>query len=247
MNDALFQRLALMGRATWQVANIGIGSTFTIKVPPNAFLVLRQIIYNHFCDTDGTEATIADILSKTIHGLSIVDQGGRDELYYTLRSPVLPSGDETGIFAVNVAAVPTIIETWKIFQQSVCVDISRVQDMKDFSQSSAKFRAEAQERPVPLGYGTGATGVNVQGEIDFPAPDSGKYFPNGDSRLIAGLNPKTAGANYRDQFRNPNNSATQLNPAPGSTSTGRQNIPPFISLGFWRVNGTPEEIAKLLL
>lgn len=248
MESALFEKLALLGRAQWITVNIATFDAATIKTPTNGFLLLKQILYNHFCDANGTDTTPGAMQSHTVHGLSISEKGSKTELYYNLRSAVLPVSDIGGKFSPVLSASPnTIIPTFKIFRNDVTLGISRVQDMKDFASATGKMNENSEERAVPLGFGVAASGLNVEGITTFPAPDSGKYYPNGDSRIILGVtNPANAGANYRDQFRNPVNASTQLNRAPGVITDARNIMAPFITLGFWYVTGSPEEVAKLV-
>ncbi len=240
MDDKIFQKLSLLGKAKWQTYNVGTFDAATIKVPDNGFLLLRQIIYNHFCDY-ATETT-KGIIDATVHGLALNELGTSDELYYNFRSPVIPVLDVNSNMQPAIAAGPTVIETWKLFRKSVLIDLARIPAMSTLLQTSGKFLENSEERTSPLGFGVAGPGVNVIGLVVFPA--TGNYLPNGDSRRVAGTAP--GGAGYRDQFRVPIVAANRLNPAPASASEAGQNRAPFITLGFWNVTGSPEQIAELI-
>lgn len=241
-NDAVLQKWALEGKAQWETYNVATFDAATINVPKNGFLLLRQIIYNHFCDypAPGTQKAVLDC---TVHQLTVVQKGDNNGLSYTLRSPVTLVQDADNNWHPQITAGPEIIETWKMFRESVCIDLIRVPAMSTLAKTDGKFLPEAEERQTPQGFGNTFAGVDIVGLVTLPGVE-GKYFPNGDKRVIAGTNPAAAGAGYRDQFRVNINATNRLNHAPGSANAAAQNKAPFITFGFWIVTGSPAEIAK---
>lgn len=236
------EKLAILGRADWDVVPVGFAETATIKVPGNGFLILRQIIYNHFYDPLPTaQFTDLDIIKRSVHSLSIVEKGGKNELYYNLRSPVITSGIFPAAVIGNISAGPTIIETYKIFRKDVCIDVTTWEDFKDFTSVGQFLDDNSEERPHPLGYGTQNNGGDIlTAQVNMP---SGlKYLPDGDSRRFPGINPVQP--NFTDKARNWHYINTQVVPLPGRNGTDTQNTAPLINLGFWRVAGQPEDLLK---
>ena len=243
MNDAVFQKLALMGKAEWMTINHAGFDAATIKVPDNGFLLLRQIIYHHFCDQSKVAGEAKDLLDNTVHCLSLNELGDNSELPYVFRSAITPVYDpDAALWFSAVTAPPTIIDTWKVFRKPMCIDLWRVPPVSEWVPVSGKFTKQAEERILPLGFGNDTAGVDVIASLT--SANIGKYYPNGENRVIAGTNPSAAGAGFRTQFRPPINAANRLHSAAGKTYQSAQNVAPFITFGFWKFTGDPAEIAK---
>jgi hypothetical protein len=243
MGGDFFKRLALAGHVEWMVHNMAFGEAFTIEAPKNGFIVLEQIIFNGFVNNVDF-ATIKEVLSRCVVCLSLVEQGGQDELFYNLRVPVvtqpIPGG---GGFVGENPAQALIIPTFKIFRKNLCVDLAMWPEIDTVVGTGASFLPTSQERPSPAGYGTGGPGVPVGANFSNGiGPSPINYYPNA-KRPQTGVS--VTGANTQ-QARPPFNGFSLMS-YPSATA-GQQNSQvksPFLSFGYWKCTGTPEQLASI--
>lgn len=231
MTEAL-KILALQGRAKWQTWPCAFGSAFSVPVAQGSFLLLEQIIFNPFVSTTSENNTAA-ALSGSVCGLSIVEQGGANELMYNFRSPAIFGTDRAGNPVMNNPGVPVVIPTFKLFRKTMCVDLALWPDVKDIVDGAGPFGNESQERQNPTGYGTDSPlAVATYGGVN--------YYPNIPLRPQLGVVP--SGTNF--QYARPVFKSTGLvyRPSQVSALNSRQNTQPFINLGFWVVTGDPETL-----
>ena len=220
------EQLAFQGKCRWVVFWTGYTSTYTIPCPEGGFILLRNIHWNPFY----SGANRDEQLLGTAHQLSIVEQGSKTELIYQFRDSVNQITTTNGLGAVhNVPANgPQIIETWGTYKQNLCIDLMQVPDVRTMTYGVAtSLLPQAQERPIPLGYG--ATALTPY--IDFSA--SAHYYPTGQKRPFTGaVFPSIAGV--KDGLRY-DFTATSPIPAPAN-DIDRQFQYPIVGFGCWIFN-----------
>ena len=222
------EELAFKGVCRWHVFNTGYASAYTLEVPNGGFILLRQIIFHPFYQG----ATRNTQLLNVGHQLSLVEQGSKTELVYQFRNPVSQITDATGIGAVhNVATTEaTILETWGIFKQNVCIDLLNIPDVATGLYGAViPFQTNAQERALPLGYGA----TPIIPTFSIAGAGAEQYFPAGQTRLFAGIN--FAGAGVRDNLRYDYTAGRQIVPATAG-DIDRQYQFPLMSFGCWIFN-----------
>ena len=220
------EQLAFQGKCRWVVFWTGYTSTYTIPCPEGGFILLRNIHWNPFY----SGANRDEQLLGTAHQLSIVEQGSKTELIYQFRDSVNQITATNGLGAVhNVPANgQQIIETWGTYKQNLCIDLMQVPDVRTMTYGVAtSLLPQAQERPIPLGYG--ATALTPY--IDFSA--SAHYYPTGQKRPFAGaVFPSIPGV--KDGLRY-DFTATSPIPAPAN-DIDRQFQYPIVGFGCWIFN-----------
>lgn len=241
MQGDLFKRLALLGKVEWMVHNCAFGEAFTIEVPKNSFIVVEQILFNPFCNNVDF-ATIKEVLARSLVCLSMVEQGGQNEIFYNLRMPVVtqPIGGGVPGFVGEVGAMPLIIPTFKIFRKNLCIDLALWPEVDTIVGTTGAFDSSAQERTSTAGYG----GIAVAGNlINGVGPSPINYYPNAPKRNQAGI--VIAGTNTQ-QARPPFNGFSVMSyPSATAGQENAQNKPVFFSIGYWKCTGTPEQLESL--
>ena len=222
------EELAFKGVCRWHVFNTGYASAYTLEVPNGGFILLRQIIFHPFYQGATRNAQLLNVA----HQLSLVEQGSKTELVYQFRNPISQITDVNGIGNVhNVASTEaTILETWGIFKQNVCVDLLNIPDVGTGLYGAViPFQTNAQERPLPLGYG--ATAIIPTFSIGGAGAE--QYFPAGQTRQFVGIN--FGGAGVRDNLRYDYTAGRQIVPATAG-DIDRQYQFPLMSFGCWIFN-----------
>ena len=219
------EALAFKGLCRWVVFNTGYTSAYTLPVPNGGFILLRQIIWN----PTFSGATKLLQLTGNAHQVSLVEQGSNSELVYQFRDALQDVGTGLGLAPANTAtAGTTILETWGIFKNDVCIDILVIPDVAGAVYAGGvAFQNQAQERAQPLGY----NGAAITPTVAISAAET--YFPAGQSRLFTGT--AFAGATVSDTLRYNYLAARQI-PAPPAADATRQNQFPLISFGCWVFN-----------
>lgn len=217
------EALAFAGKCRWQMFWTGYTSAYTIPVPRGGFVLLRQIIYTPFLQGKN----VKDQITNSVHQISLVEQGSRNELLYIFRDPlrqIVVSGE-----AVNTpASAPQIVETWATYKNNVCVDIANAPDPKDITYpAAATLSSEAQERISPLGYG----GVNIRPLVNIQPAQT--YYPSGEQRQFDGV--VYAGAGIRDRLRYNNNLASAIQDVDVAAANAVFQFP-LIGFGCWVFN-----------
>lgn len=217
------EALAFKGLCRWVVFNTGYTSAYTLPVPQGGFILLRQIIWNPTYQG----ATKALQLQGNAHQISLVEQGSNSELVYQFRDPLTDVTSGGALFNTPSAG-PTILETWGIFKNDVCIDILVIPDVAGAVYAGGvAFQNQAQEREQPLGY----NGAALTPTVAISGAET--YFPAGQTRLFAGT--AFAGATVRDTLRYNYLAARQVT-APIAADADRQNQFPLISFGCWVFN-----------
>jgi hypothetical protein len=218
------EALAFAGKCRWQMFWTGYTSAYTIPVPRGGFVLMRQIIYSPFYQG----ATKAAQALNTIHQVSVVEQGSRNELLYIFRdtlNEVTGSGAATHF---TPGSGQQVLETWATYKKNVCIDVLNAPDAGGASYGLAtSLSSEAQERVQPLGYG----GVNILPFVNITAAE--KYYPTGEQRLFNGA--AYTGAGIRDRLRYDFGAARQIS-AVNATDFDRQFQFPLIGFGCWVFN-----------
>ena len=217
------EALAFAGKCRWQMFWTGYTSAYTIPVPRGGFVLLRQIIYTPFLQGKTLQTQIAN----SVHQISLVEQGSRNELLYIFRDPlsqIVVSGA-----AVNTpASAPQIVETWATYKNNVCVDIANAPDPNSITYAAAAtLSSEAQERVSPLGYG----GVNIKPLVNITAAQT--YYPSGEQRQFDGV--VYAGAGIQDRLRYNNNITSAIQDVQVADANAVCQFP-IIGFGCWVFN-----------
>jgi len=222
------EQLAFQGKCRWVVFNTGYTSAMTLPCPAGGFILLRQIIYHPFYQGANRNAQLLNVA----HQISICEQGTKTELIYQFRDPIGQVTDLNGAGIVHNVATSNalIVETFATYKQNVNIDILNIPDVSAGAYGGAvAFQTNAQERPLPLGYGATATIPT----FDISGAGTETYFPAGQERLFAGL--VFAGAGVRDNLRYNYNNARQIQTATAG-DIDRQYQFPLMSFGCWVFN-----------
>jgi hypothetical protein len=197
---------------------------------------MEQILFNGFCNNVDFPA-VKDILKRSIVCLSMVEQGKADEIFYNLRMPVIPYGNDPLTVEGMVPGMPLVIPTFKVFRAPINIDLAIWPEMDTFTVGTGVFDGAAQERNPNTGY----NGVAVAGAVADGLGNT--YFPNAKRRQAGIL---VSGANTQ-QARPPFGGLSVMS-YPQATA-GQQNVqnkPVFFSIGYWELTGTPEQIDSKL-
>lgn len=220
------EELALKGKCVWRTFNTGVTSTYTIPVPLGSFILLRQIIIYPFI------AKTQDINKRSDHTvqLSIVDQGGQNEINYIVR--MTPRQVTTDSYPGE----PIQLETWQTFKKLACIDLGLIPKATTFTYSgNALISQQAQERTSPLGY---------DGVLNIPSVEIGEtpgkvLYPTGESRQYTGVPYINS---IIDRMRWNFNSNSKIPAVSGSSVTSDFEFP-IITFGYWEFkNAIPEEL-----
>lgn len=212
------EKYAFQGKCRWAVQWYGIGTAGTIECPPGGFILLRQIMYNPFNQQNDSSEH-----SGNVHQMTLTEQGSSDELQYIFRDP--NDGAARNPTPLNSQQ---IIETWGVFKRNVEIDMINVGKAANFTYAAgAPFLPDAQERPVPMGFGTSPAGLNVDPTITIGTAAE-KYFPAGQKRPISGA--LYGGTGVRDRLRWDVISGRQISPATNDFSY------PMVGFGMWIFN-----------
>lgn len=220
------ERAALMGKCIWRTFNTGYLSTYTIPVPKGGFILLRQIICYPFI----TNETRQDI-NRFLHQISLVEQGGYDELLYIIRS----RHTEVGLSESSLAEIPgepIQIETWAAFKKNVVIDLCMITNPSAAVYAAVDtLSANAEERGEGLGYGSSTAfpaGIANVPEIQLDATST--LYPTGEQR------PYNAtayhGATVQDRLRFKMDDTTNI-PAVSAVAARSSYQMPLYTFGYW--------------
>jgi len=229
ITSPLIEKYAIEGKCTWKTFNTGISSTYTIPVPKGSFILLRQIIVYPYINNLGNNTNNR---SQAIIQLTLIDQGGNNELTYVVRMKNQSSEDLKN----RTIGEPIQIETWQTFKKLACIDIGTTPSPATFTLAGGDtLSAQAQERTNPLGY----NGISVTPTIDLNDSPAKSFYPTGQSRQFTAT-PYNPGAIDRLRFNF--NSFSPI-PAPSNTLNIADFETPLITFGYWEFkNGIPMEL-----
>lgn len=229
ITSPLIEKYAIEGKCTWRTFNTGLSSTYTIPVPKGSFILLRQIIVYPYINNLGVNRNKR---APHIIQLTLIDQGGSNELTYIVRMKSQNDGD----IKTRTVGEPIQIETWQTFKKLACIDIGTIPSPAAYTfAGNDNFQAQAQERTTPLGYNT----IAVPPTIDLFEIPGKNLYPTGQSRQFA-ITPYQAGAIDRLRF---NFNANSIVPAPSNDTTTADFETPLITFGYWEFkNGIPMEL-----
>ena len=219
------EALTFAGKCRFQMFWTGYTGTYTIPVPAGGFILLRQIIYNPFYQGENKAAQIIN----TIHQLTLVEQGSRNELSYIFRDPVgNVSVGAAGATHLNPNGGAQVIETWATYKKDVAVNVLNAPDVAGAVYAAgALFDANAQERNDPLGFG------NIAQPPSVAISGAETYYPTGEQRQFTGA--PYAGAGIRDRVRY-NTTVGRSIGTPTVADPDRQFQFPLIGFGCWVFN-----------
>lgn len=220
------EELAFKGKCNWRMFWIGYNAVATIPCPKGGFLLLRQIVWNPFYQGASRETQLLNVA----HQLSIVEQGSKSEMIYLFRDAIGQITSTNGIGAAH--NVPTqgaqVIETWATYKQDVNIDLLNIPEVIAANYGGAAALApQAQERPLPLGYGATA----LLSTYTISAGET--YYSTGQHRPFLGT--AFAGAGIRDTLRYDYKAARAITQA-GATDIDKQYQFPMIGFGYWEFN-----------
>jgi len=226
ITSRLIEEYAIKGLCTWKTFNTGITSTFTIPVPAGSFILLRQIIVYPFVphlDANPNKRSL-----NTIQ-LTLLEQGGTNELNYVIRMNNSKIGDNTDTGA------PIFIETWQTFRNLCVIDIGTIPGAQNYSYApGAQFEQQAQEKRSPLGY----YGISLPPKVDTNDTPSKTIYPTGEKRKFIGA---TYAGGIIDRLRFNFNQFSAI-PAVSATKQADNEFPLF-TFGYWEFkNGIPIEL-----
>lgn len=217
------EALAFAGKCRWQMFWTGYTGLYTIPVPAGSFILLRQIIYAPFYQGD----TKAIQLTNITHQVSIVEQGGKNELLYIFRDS-LQDVQISGAQHLAPATGQQIIETWATYKKNVCIDVLHAPDVNGAVYApAALIENEAQERIDPLGFATLAQVPSVA------ISGAENYYPTGEQRQFVGA--PYSGAGIRDRVRYNATLARSIS-TPNNADADRNYQFPLIGFGCWVFN-----------
>lgn len=220
------ERAALMGKCFWRTFNTGYLSTYTIPVPKGGFILLRQIICYPFITNETRTNT-----SRFLHQLSMVEQGGFDELLYVIRS----RHTEVGLSETSLAEIPgepIQLETWATFKKNVVIDLCMIAHPSAAIYAAADtLAASAEERGEGLGYGATTLipgGILNTPEIQLDATST--LYPTGEQRPYS----TTAyhGTTVQDRLRFKMDANTNIPPVSNVPARSAYQMPLY-TFGYW--------------
>lgn len=229
ITSRLIEEYAIKGLCTWRTFNTGLTSTFTIPVPRGSFILLRQIICYPFAPNFVAPGSNPNKRSLNTIQLTLIDQGGTNEITYLIRMNNNNLGRPDGLG--NVIQ----LETWQTFKNLCCIDIGTTPSPKTMIFGAATTISEqAQERPTPLGYNS----IAITPQVDTNDIPSKNFYPTGQQRQFTGA---PYAGNTIDRLRFNFNAASVIpNPSSGDES---DNQTPLFTFGYWEFkNGIPLEL-----
>jgi len=226
ITSRLIEEYAIKGLCTWRTFNTGLTSTFTIPVARGSFILLRQIIIYPFVANLGANPNKRSL--NTIQ-LTLIDQGGTNELTYIVRMNNNSLGRPDGLGS------PIILETWQTFKNLCCIDIGTTPSPQSMIFSAATTITEqAQERPTPLGYNS----IAITPQVDLNDIPGKNFYPTGQLRTFTGA---PFAGNTIDRLRFNFNANSEI-PNPSATDAA-DNETPLFTFGYWEFkNGIPIEL-----
>ena len=220
------EKAALEGKCIWRTFNTGYLSTYTIPVPKGGFILLRQIICYPFITNE-----VSRDISRFLHQLSLVEQGGFDELLYVIRA----RHTDVTTSEINQAEIPgepIQIETWATFKKNVVIDISMIPHPSTAIYGPVdSLSANAEERGEGLGYGPTVlvpAGVNNFPEIILDSTST--LYPTGEQRQYNAT--PYQGTSVQDRLRFKMNAATSVPPVGNNPPRSAYQMPLY-TFGYW--------------
>ena len=167
------------GKCVFRTINQGLTSTATIPVPRGGFIILRQVIFYP------PAVGVANPETRPLIQLSMVENGGKDELLYIFRTNTQLNYDPTNNRKWHTGGNPQTIETFKTFKKFVQIDISMAPNMAGNTYPILDgFTAQAEERNPPLGYGTQPVSA-IDSQVTLSTGQT--IYPTGQTREFSAI------------------------------------------------------------